>query len=723
MEPREGAMKQSLRCCLIIVSLFLSIQFSAESIQAGEFLKLKSQVLSLDSRKSGEHFAQTLNHVYYVVQFDGPVQEKWKQILASNEVQFASYFPDDAFLVRIETEKAWLALNHLSHVKSVIPYYSQLRISPELSLNKNSLKVGHGPIKISVKLAFADEFSSFIKTAQLRGIAIVLKGINEKIVILETAKENILPLSEIEGVEWIEPVSEMKTQEFEISAPDRNQSSTFSPGDYTDLTGFESGTKLAGFDGAYALGFHGEGEIVGIADTGLDRGSMTEILDDFKGQIAKGYALGGFAKNWGDPMGHGTHTSGTIVGDGLISGGKLRGGAYGAKLVMQSMWSPVLVGLNVPTDLNDLFSAALINDHVHVHSNSWGSANEGIYDNMSAQVDEISFSHPELLIVFAAGNSGQDLNKDGHIDEGSVSSPATAKNSLSVGASKNYVLIGGYQKMMKDLRGGVDKWGAEPLASSKLSETPNGMAAFSSIGPTKDGRIKPDIVAPGTNMISDRSQDPKAELLWGAYNNFYVYAGGTSMATPLTAAGASLVRQSLISKGFNSPSAALVKAVLMHTATDLFPGQFGTGQFQEFKTTRPNVNEGAGRIDVGSAVSVAANSIIDEIQGLRTGESKSYVVTARTGQVIQATLVYTDAPASAAALVALVNHLNLEVSGNSGDHYFPNHMTAPDNINNSQMISFTAPHDGDYTVSVLGSDVPQASKTGAQPFALVFAAQ
>ena len=84
--------------------------------------------------------------------------------------------------------------------------------------------------------------------------------------------------------------------------------------------------------------------------------------------------------------------------------------------------------------------------------------------------------------MFASGNDGADMNADGVIDEGTVGSPGTAKNVLTVGASKNYLLEGGIQKAMKDLRNGGQKWGVEPIASSKLSEDAKGMAAFSSRG-------------------------------------------------------------------------------------------------------------------------------------------------------------------------------------------------------------------------------------------------
>src|SRR5262249_10882903 len=160
----------------------------------------------------------------------------------------------------------------------------------------------------------------------------------------------------------------------------------------------------------------------------------------------------------------------------------------------------------------------------------------------------------------------------------------------------------GIQNKLGDLRDGSKKWGVEPLKSDTISNNPNGLACFSSRGPTKDGRIKPEIVAPGTNIVSTRSRQPKASPLWGEYDANYVYAGGTSMATPLTAGAAAVVRQYLTqTRGISAPTGAMIKATLMHTATDLFPGQYGMGAGQELPTQRPNIHEGYGRVNVDFA--------------------------------------------------------------------------------------------------------------------------
>src|SRR5690606_28622322 len=140
------------------------------------------------------------------------------------------------------------------------------------------------------------------------------------------------------------------------------------------------------------------------------------------------------------------------------------------------------------------------------------------------------WDHPDMLILFAAGNDGADRNRDGRIDPGSVSPPATAKNSLSVGASENYELRGGIQEKIGKLN--PRNWGVEPIASDTVSNNPNGLVAFSARGPTTDGRIKPDVVAPGSNILSNCSKVPESGELWGRYNDKHCFSGGTSMSTP-----------------------------------------------------------------------------------------------------------------------------------------------------------------------------------------------
>ena len=172
-----------------------------------------------------------------------------------------------------------------------------------------------------------------------------------------------------------------------------------------------------------------------------------------------------------------------------------------------------------------------------IHSNSWG-ANVNAYTIPTADTDEFMAQNDDMLILFAAGNSGTD-------GPGSVGAPATCKNCVTVGASENSNSGGGRQD--------------------------GNVAVFSSQGPGPGGSIKPDVVAPGFLITSANSNDPaecgRTEM------------AGTSMATPITSGNAALLRQYLLEGWYPSgtkggsnpkvPSGALMKAMLINSAVTL----------------------------------------------------------------------------------------------------------------------------------------------------------
>jgi hypothetical protein len=254
-----------------------------------------------------------------------------------------------------------------------------------------------------------------------------------------------------------------------------------------------------------------------------------------------------------------------------------------------------------------------------------------------------------------------------------------------------------------------------------LSDRDDGIAMFSSRGPTLDGRVKPEIVAPGTNILSNRSHIKNASPLWGAYNDDYAWSGGTSMATPLTAGAVTVTRQMLVEKwGVQNPSAAVLKAMIMHSADDLYPGQFGevgAAKGQELLTRRPNSDEGYGRVNMDNMVKMMSNTIVaDDRDGVATNQSETYEFKLNGPGKLYANLVWTDAPGSANASKALVNDLDLILTGPNGT------VSSNDHVNNAEMIETTLPA-GSYKLTVKGNNVPAGKNGGRQPYALVFSVQ
>ena len=213
-----------------------------------------------------------------------------------------------------------------------------------------------------------------------------------------------------------------------------------------------------------------------------------------------------------------------------------KGVAYEAKILAFD-FGDAEGNLDTPTDLYEMMYPPAFDAGARISSNSWGGGYS--YDAKAKDVDDYVYDHPEFLIVFAAGNDG-DL-----YGAYSISSPGLAKNCLTVGAAEN----------------------AFPVLNFTA------VASFSSRGPTLDGRIKPDVIAPGDALWSAAASGSS-----GLATCSVTEKQGTSMAAPAIAGLAALIRQFLIeghhrtysSNGVNAsqynetqPSAALVKAMLI----------------------------------------------------------------------------------------------------------------------------------------------------------------
>lgn len=676
---------------------------------------VRLQGVTLDLSKARTTFsANSLEVMDYLVQFAGPITEAQKAALKSQGVEIFRYVPDNALIVRANSRQLQTARAQAS-VVGFAPFTGAYKLSdnlPSLSVFSRNRTA-----TVVVKSLSEQDLSSVINSIQALDSSAQVVDAAGRVAVVKLRETSISQLAKVRGVEFVQKAEPMTPFHMVFDGENDLPAVPQARGDYTDLTGTETGTSLMGFAAAWAQGLTGRGQIVAMADTGLDSGEAGTLHPDFAGTVNKGFSFGLGANNWADPMGHGTHVAGSVMSRGTASNGVLRGGAYEAGMVPQGMWSPIIDNLTVPPRLNRLFDAAYA-EGARLHTNSWGNPNSlGAYDAMAAQVDDFMWKNPDMLVIFAAGNSGTDEDKDGRIDPGSVSSPGTSKNSLTVGASENETSLGGIQVPISSLRPAKDNWGAEPIFSSKVSDNGRGIAMFSSRGPTKDGRIKPDVVAPGTNILSNKSTVEGASEMWGVYNKDYVWSGGTSMATPLTAGAAALVRQTLAERFATAqPSAALVKAMLMHTALDLYPGQYGEGTAtQELKTLRPNSDQGYGRVDMEKLASLnSATTVVDNKAGLATGEEQAVEVQLKAGQKLLVNLVWTDSPGTPSAAKALVNDLDLSVE-QSGRV-----LAAPaDRINNSEIVDLEAETRGSYTIRVRGQNVPMG-QAGKQPFALVY---
>ncbi len=432
-------------------------------------------------------------------------------------------------------------------------------------------------------------------------------------------------------------------------------------------------------------GLTGAGQIVAVADSGLDVGSMDDIHPDLKsepGKMPKVVLL----KSWAgrdvpdDPDGHGTHMAATIAGTGAASNGKFRGVAPDASIYFQAILNKDGVP-ELPAQLEDLFLPAY-SAGARVHVDGWG-AGPDTYLEPAAQVDDFVRSHPDFLVVFGAGNSGP--------SSGTITTEANSKNALAVGASI--------------LPRPAFLPGADDTAMP---------ADFSSRGPSGDGRIKPELLAPASAVISARSR-----LIEGNLQGYpdYTRLQGTSMAAAVAGGNAALLREYLKEhKNMSVPSAALIKAILINGSRPL------AGSY---------LKESFGIIDLAGTVLALKDSsfnLADEWAGVSQGADLTYTFQVTDSKApFKATLAWTDPADEPGGTQTLVNDLDLIVQTPDGKVYYGNHFlgqNTADKTNNVEQVCLASPMPGNYTVRVIGSNISRNTVSGSpialQDFALAW---
>jgi hypothetical protein len=239
------------------------------------------------------------------------------------------------------------------------------------------------------------------------------------------------------------------------------------------------------------FGLTGLGQRVGVSDTGLDTGDTATMNLDLRGRVI--FASGFNKTGLQDLDGHGTHVTGLVAGDGTNSGASnIKGSATSATIIFrpnQGSYLDVLSGIQAKNP--------------DIITNSWGSDSNTSYNENDKDADTFTRDNPYTLVLFAVTNVGNTIG---------LGEPDTSKNILAVGASKNVRALpapkttGPYAGffLLASSNGILPTaFPISPIASS--ANNANDWSGFTGIGPTRDGRIKPDVVAPGTFMLSIRS--------------------------------------------------------------------------------------------------------------------------------------------------------------------------------------------------------------------------
>jgi hypothetical protein len=700
----------SRKCCILLAAGLVLSHFPAAG-QTKQIRLRKGSIITTPASKAAVVAqlqaqglsAQTPASGLFLVQFENPLQPTERAELRALGVTLLKFVPDDAFVARFDNVSPD-KVGGLSYVRWVGPFRPADKIHPGLSAAARAVSSSNQIVPVNILL------SSDAKSSEVVGVRSLLASVQHESRLRQGTilrgnldPANLPALAQSGSVLWIERATKRKlVDEFAskiVGGDDGN-------------TGTPTVTQQLGFGGA--------GVTVCVADTGLDTGNTNTMHLDLRGRVT-GFKYYGSLTDGSDGYGHGTHCAGIVAGNAATGETDPDTGAFYGLGVASS--ASLFIERIFDADANEVSPAPsdgdLTRDAVRagaqIGANSWGNDVQGEYDIDAAQFDELvrdaDASTPgdqPYILEFSAGNAGPDSE--------TMDSPASGKNVIATGASENVA-------------------GTLAETYGLYADGPDTMADFSSRGPCQDGRIKPDLVAPGTWIASAASAaaPDEAAIAWSPIDNLYVYMGGTSMSGPHAAGAAAVFVQYYKSLHTNAvPSPALVKAALINSADELDEANGGPGPI-------PNNDEGWGRINLANIIVTNINSAprfyqyLDQSVLLTSGQVYvQHVLVRSSGQPLKITMAYTDVPGFPGAIPALVNDLDLEVVGPDGTLYRGNEFSggesvpnapSPDNLNNVEAVHLARPLPGDYLVRVRARNVVQNARldTAAidQDFALV----
>jgi hypothetical protein len=553
---------------------------------------------------------------YFVVQFGAATTDDLLNSLRDAGVEVLQYVPHQAFFVYGEGDAIAKVAGH-SRVRWVGEYTAEQKSSIELADFVAESKSGTATFDIAI---FArEDLPSFAQSARgsLNARVIAEQRLPSNffnVIRVETPVSELSKALEMPGVFRIDPYVKPVAED--------ERAAQIVAGNYTNVTTINA----PGYDPLTQFGVDGSGVTIGIVDDGVTipgAGGLyltaSNVVNALRGAPA---GSGGHGHSVAT-MAAGSTPFGVLDPLGYKYG---MGVASRAHIINIPLLRSGYSGSNADTS-NDAVSTMGPNGvRGSITNNSWGSGSGGnSYDSFAAQYDgfvrdaSAAPAIDPLTIVFSAGNSGTS----------GMTRPKASKNTIVVANAEN-------------IRPEIS-----PTGANNIDDLNSG----SSRGPAVDGRIKPDITAPGSVITSGNGTSSGCNI-----DQFNCVGSGTSFAAPQIAGSAALFTQYWKNaNGGVYPRPSLIKAAIINTAVEMNGNN--TSAF------RPNGDEGWGRVHLRSVMNtgVAMKYVNESHAFSNPAESVVYSGTvADATKPFRVSLVWTDPPG--VGNPALVNNLDLTVT-------------------------------------------------------------